>query len=161
MAGAAQLDPWNFGDNTVHFPSPDHSQKLEYSALTELSQGGPVGGPCFWSTAAQTRTLVHASCGGPPVWDSTGSKVALPVWENHWLHGIIARVGVLDTIAGELTVFAPRFRVLHLQQFNGRLIAGIDSPVYQLTWLMIDASTTPTKSVIQLNCRCGDIAPNG
>jgi len=130
MASSLQPDPWCFGNDAQRFFSLNQEQALEYGTLNEFGQGGPVGGSCYWVAKNKPRILVHDPCGGPPAWELMGLKVALPVWEQHWLHGTIARVGVLNTVTAQLTIFAPWFRVPHLLEFKGLYVKGVDSPVY-------------------------------
>ena len=150
MADSLRLDPWCFGNDGQNFPSPDYKQWLEYDTLSEFGQGSPVHGPCYWVTANGARTLLHKRCGGPPVWDNLGCKVALPLWERHWFRGFIARIGVLDITTAELTILAPRFRVLHLQSFDDLIVRGIDSPIWQPKDLAINIAATAKRVVYAL-----------
>lgn len=69
--------------------------------------------------------------GGPPVWDTTGIKLAFPLWETTLIKGRFQRLVVADTEAETITVFAEKFNVLQLAKFENNLIYGQDSPLYK------------------------------
>ncbi|WP_157807616.1 hypothetical protein [Hymenobacter chitinivorans] len=76
--------------------------------------------------------------------------MAFPIWERNWLGSILARIGILDTVAAELRVLAPRFRVLQLEQFDGQFVKGIDSPVFGPRAFTVDVTTARRKRTVSL-----------
>ncbi|PJJ52871.1 hypothetical protein CLV45_3528 [Hymenobacter chitinivorans DSM 11115] len=123
---------------------------MYYGPLHEFGQGSPVWAPGYWVSAGQPVLLLHKRCGGPPVWEPSGQRVAFPIWERNWLGSILARIGILDTVAAELRVLAPRFRVLQLEQFDGQFVKGIDSPVFGPRAFTVDVTTARRKRTVSL-----------
>jgi hypothetical protein len=140
-------DPWEFA---AEFVAPASNQFLRYGTLYEFGQGSPLWGACFWVRADGHPIKLYDTCGGPPVWDVTGNKAALPVWEQHWLSGTMAKIAVLDTQAATLTILARQFHVLHLQHFQEQLITGIDSPAYHPRHFQLEIATEIVEAVRQL-----------
>lgn len=118
--------PWDFSNVERSLYSPDASQRLEYSELYEVCQGGPLRGACYWITPDNQRIKLPVDCGGPPVWEERGQYVAVPVWQ-----GSAQRIGVLLTQQRTFMLFRKRFRVLQLKQYQGVRIIGEDSPIHQ------------------------------
>ena len=70
-------------------------------------------------------------CGGPPIWDSFASRVAIPIWTRKMFKGTVQQIVVLDTKTGEIIRFKKTFSVLDLRSFEGNEISGYDSPLHQ------------------------------
>ena len=112
-----EADPWSF-DEYIDFPSPDKGDRVVYEDLGEVAMGGPLRGDGFLETRDKERYLLHDSCGGPPVWDLTGKRVALPIWtKDRGQH-----LGVVDMDKKELTTYKGRFGVLHLRAVYDNLV---------------------------------------
>jgi hypothetical protein len=143
----ALANPWDFA-GSQRFSAPDgaHSLRYETESLVEIAMGGPLSGPCFWERPGGSPVLVHAACGGPPVWQRQGQCVALPIWQG----GRRARLGVLAVARRELVLFKEAFSVLQLEGFDGRIITGIDSPIYRPKALRFDVATAAVAQVISL-----------
>lgn len=111
-------NPWNFGNNDKCTRSPDKMHRLVYYDLGEFAMGSPLAGTCYLESNDK-RKFEIGWCGGPPVWDFSGQRVAVPIWTPQRFQ----RLGVLDVMTKELTVFSGPFSsVLHLRSFNNNLI---------------------------------------
>jgi len=146
----APLTPWNFSNNGSCFYSPDALQRLDYEDLREMNQGGPLHGSCFWVTADNQRCQLPGTYGGPPIWNTTGNRVALPLWSQALLWGADQHLATLDTHLSKLVIFKQRFHVLHLQAFEDLFITGIDSPAYNPSSLLFNLETAAIKHVFEL-----------
>jgi hypothetical protein len=140
-------DPWNFPNE---FTSPSGQQCLRYNSLGEFSQGSPLNGECFWVLPDSLPVQLPGIYGGPPVWNDTGQRVALPLWQPSMLGGTKQHLAVLDTQSRRLVVFQQSLQVLHLHAFNGLLVTGLDSPVYNPKPLLFNLETAAIKHVFEL-----------
>jgi hypothetical protein len=143
--------PWDFNVGTQQFVSPNQSQHLYYQTdkLSELGMGGPLRGPCFWVKPNGEEVLVHANCGGPPVWQQQGDYFAIPIWEFSFFHSWTARVGVVALSSRKLILFRKSFNVLQLEAFDESLIFGVDSPIFPKA-LKFYTSTAAIARIISL-----------
>lgn len=101
--------PWNFSNKAKSLFSPDGRYRLEYSELSEIAMGGPLGGKCFLVYPDNSKLKVHDWTGGPAVWETGGRRVALPVWTMSRNQ----RLAVADLQARTLTIYSQKFRVLN------------------------------------------------
>ncbi|ALD22208.1 hypothetical protein [Hymenobacter sp. DG25A] len=143
-------DPWNFSNVERQLFAGDTSQRLEYGALQEMNQGGPLHGPCFWITPNGRRVQLPGSYGGPPIWDAVGRRVALPLWQQALFSSPNQRLAVLDTQLQQLVVFRRGFSVLHLQAFEGLVVTGVDSPIQRPASVSFNLGTEDIKQVLEL-----------
>lgn len=111
-------DPWTF-DNNLNFPSPDNTHRVVYGYVGEVAMGGPLRGECFLESEGKPSVKIHGRCGGPPVWETSGGMVAIPIWTRDQGQ----RMGVVDLAKMELTIFQERFGVLHIKRFDKNLIS--------------------------------------
>jgi hypothetical protein len=111
------LNPWRFGNNHKQTRSPDNVHRLVYYDLNEVAMCGPLGGSCYLESNDK-RKFDLGWCGGPPVWETAGQLVAVPIWTPERRQ----RLGVLNVITKELTVFQESFGLLHLRSFENNLI---------------------------------------
>lgn len=140
-------DPWNF---TNEFAAPNGNQYLRYDSLSEFGQGSPLTGECFWVGPDGLMVQLFGRYGGPPVWNATGQRAALPRWQPSVLGGMRQHLAVLDTQLRKLAVFQQSFRVLHLQEFIHLLVTGLDSPLYNTNSLLFNLETAAIKRVFEL-----------
>lgn len=104
-------DAWTFDDN-LDFRSPDNMHRLVYEDLGEVCMGGPLRGECYLETADKQRIKIYDTCGGPPLWQTYGQFVALPIWTEHRN----LRLGVVNVTTKELTTFKDPRDVLYLHK---------------------------------------------
>ncbi|WP_426058224.1 hypothetical protein [Hymenobacter sp. B1770] len=144
--------PWDFNVGTQQFVAHDHSQSLRYQfdCLNEIGMGGPLRGPCLWVMPDGKEVQIHANCGGPPVWQQQGNYVAISIWKFSWLTSWTTQIGVLEPASKQLILFKKSFKALHLKQFDGCLITGVDSPIYLPEALQFDTSVATIERIIQL-----------
>jgi hypothetical protein len=108
-------NPWDFADE---YASPDNVHVLTYHNPTEVAMGGPLRGHCYLMTKDGEKIKIHNRCGGPPVWETSGQSAAVPIWTID--RG--QRIGVVNVITRELTIFREPFSVLYLASFDKNII---------------------------------------
>lgn len=140
------ISPWSFSNSDENMVSPNGICKIEYSELYEIAMGAPVGGTCFCIYLDKTRIKIHDFCGGPPVWNTTGVKVALPIWTKDRNQ----RIAILDTELKTLTIFSLQFRVLHLLSFIESIVHGKDSPIHMTQAVHFDTVKERIDKIIHL-----------
>ena len=113
-----KITPWNFGNDDKGNCSPDGFHRLFFYNLNEVAMGAPLRGECYLECKDNVKIKIHDSCGGPPVWETTGRLVAIPIWMTQ----MDQRVGVVDVIKKELTIFQKSFSVLQLRSFHNGVI---------------------------------------
>ena len=124
-------NPWDFCNADKKLFSVDNIHKVVYYDLCEIAMGAPVGGPCFLETTDKEKVKIHDWCGGPPVWETDGQLLALPIWTRKFMKGTVQQIGILDTTTMELKIFSKTFRVLDLRSFDKKIIYGYDSPIHK------------------------------
>lgn len=110
-------DPWTF-DYNRDFPSPDKTHKVVYEHLSEVAMGAPLRGDGYLETEDKRRIKIHDSCGGPPVWHTSGKMVALPIWTYEKGQ----RMGVVDLTEMSLKIFNEPCGVLEIESFDKTVI---------------------------------------
>lgn len=113
-------NPWAFGNTDRQTISPDNFHRLVYYNLNEVAMGAPLDGECYLETKGGQKIKIHDSCGGPPVWETTGQLVALPIWTERRNQ----QIAVVNVITKELTIFQEQFGVLRLQSFEKNMISS-------------------------------------
>jgi len=141
--------PWDFHNNDKKVFSPDGQQKLVYYDLNEIGMGAPIGGECRLETADKKTIKILDWCGGPPVWETSGSLVAIPIWTRDF--GTVQKLGVIDTKKKELKIFSRTFRVLDLRTFDRNVVSGYDSPAHKTTTLTFDIEKEHIEKIIRLD----------
>ena len=119
-------NPWYFTNNDENLRSPNGKFKVEYKDFGEIAMGGPIRGSYQISLNGRALKLVE-SVGGPIVWNDASNKIAIPVWTKNRKQ----KIAVFDVHSQTLTMYRKEFSVLHLSQFEGNTIYGINSPVYK------------------------------
>lgn len=136
-----QSNPWDFTNNDNQLLSTHKNEKIEYHDLMELNQGSPLAGKCYWINENSEKILIDKFCGGPPIWNIDGKRVAIPIWKRKLFRGLIQQISVLDTSSRLLTIYDKRFDVLELKSFEKNKIHGIDSPIYKPRAVIFDLDT--------------------
>ena len=131
-------NPWDFSNAEERMFSHDRQNRIEYGDLIEFSMGSPLAGVCYWIDSNNGKHLIGDQCGGPPIWNITGDKVAVPLWKWTLLKGTIQKLVIVDIIKNEWTLYKRVFRVLDLRSFENNLIGGYDSPIYNTVSLQFD-----------------------
>jgi hypothetical protein len=121
---------WDFGTNDKQLKSTENDFKLEYANLNEIAMGAPLGGQVFLSSK-NDKVLIDNWCGGLPVWETEGQKVAIPKWTRTFWKGIRQQLLILDLTNMELTLFKRKFDVLDLRSFDKNKIYGYNSPKHK------------------------------
>ena len=143
-------NPWDFHNTDKALFSSDNFHKVVYYNLREIAMGAPIGGQCFLESADKKKIKIHDWCGGPPVWETNGQLIAIPIWTRKFLKGTVQQIGILDTNTMEFKIFAKTFRVLDLRSFDRTIIFGYDSPIYETTTINFDIRNEKIDSKIKL-----------
>lgn len=143
-------NPWDFHNIDKRLASSDKIHKVVYYDLSEIAMGAPLGGTCYLETIDQQKYKIHDWCGGPPVWESEGQLVAIPIWTKTFLKGTVQRIGLVDVKTKELTIFSKTFDVLDLHSFDNKTISGIDSPIYKKRAVVFDIEKEKNETIIKL-----------
>jgi hypothetical protein len=131
-------NPWSFHNENKELTSLDGKNKIEYSDLGEIAMGAPLGGYCQWIDQKGQVTKLKKWFGGPAVWNSEGTKVAIPTWTKKLLRGTVQQIVILDVVKRELTRYKKTFDVLDLRTFNQNEICGYESPIYKTKTVKFD-----------------------
>ncbi len=129
---------WNFYNGNEQLISHDKKNKLEYDNLIEFGMSSPLSGTCYWVNNDGKKALINNRCAGPPIWNTAGTRAAIPIWTYKFFKGTVQRLFVLDTESRELTGFKKIFKVLDLRTFEGDQICGYDSPMLNPKSFCID-----------------------
>ncbi|MFN8342953.1 MAG: hypothetical protein U0V64_14925 [Cyclobacteriaceae bacterium] len=140
--------PWDFHNNDTKVVSPDGRYRLVYSDLTEIAMGAPLSGVCALETPDHASTKVHDRCGGPPVWEAGSALVAIPIWSKDFGSG--QKLGIVDLVKKEFTIYSRPFRVLDLREFRGNIVSGFDSPIHRTTTVTFDMQKEYVRKVVKL-----------
>ena len=124
-------NPWNFEEQ---LPAPKTGHQLEYDQVGEIAMSSPLIGDLYLILNTGEKIHISKSAGGPAIWDKVGLKAAYPVWTKTRSQ----QLQVLDIAAGKIITYAQVFRVLDLERFEGDVIIGVDSPIYQSVELQFD-----------------------
>jgi hypothetical protein len=142
--------PWNFQNADKALFSSDNFHRAVYYDLKEIAQGAPLGGQCFLETTNKKKVKIHDWCGGPPIWETDGQLIAIPIWIYKFLKGTVQHIGIVDIKMMELKIFAKTFNVLDLRSFDKRTINGYDSPIHKTTTLIFEIDKEKIKTIIKL-----------
>ena len=121
---------WDFGNSDRQMKSTLGDYRVEYGTLLEIAMGAPLGGQAYL-VSDEKKTLIDKWCSGPPIWDSTGKKVAIPKWTRTFWKGTLQELIVIDLSAGEKIIFKRKFDVLDLRRFEKNKIYGYNSPKHK------------------------------
>lgn len=137
-------NPWHFSNEDKNLVSPGGQIKLEVGFQSEIAMGGPL---CceYYIVFADKKIKLKDWFGGPIKWNEKGNKIALPVWKMRQ-----QKMAVIDIDSMTITIFKKEFRVLHIQNFKGDIITGIDSPIYMISTFEFDVCTESVESVKEI-----------
>lgn len=136
---------WSFENTDKQLTSPDQELKIEYGELIEIAMGAPLAGQCFLLNKKGEKILIDEWCGGPPIWDTDGKKIAAPKWTHTLLRGVFQQLLILDAQTGELTLYKKKFNVLNLRTFDKNKIYGYDFPIHKTRTVKFDLETEKIK----------------
>ena len=126
-------NPWHFDNEDLKLVSPDGYSRIVYKNLHEIAMGAPLGGECFLETGDNKIYNLENWFAGPPVWETSGKMIAVPVWQRLFWHGVVQRIGIVDLNAMNLKLYNKEFDVLDLRSFHEKKIYGYDSPILKTT----------------------------
>lgn len=131
-------NPWNFYNENKELISPDGLNKIEYYDLGEIAMGAPLGGYCEWKNQSGKKIKLNGWFGGPAIWNTNGTKIAIPTWTKKFLKGTVQQISILDIEKREIIRFKKIFSVLDLRTFDQNEICGYDSPIYRTKTVKFD-----------------------
>ena len=143
-------NPWNFSNNDKKLVSENNSRKVVYSELNEIGMGAPIGGKCFIQLENNQKIIIHDWCGGPPIWETDGELLAIPIWCRKFWKGTIQQIGIVSLKTRELKIYSKTFRVLDLQSFEKTIVYGYDSPIHKTKTLTFDIEIEKIETIIKL-----------
>ncbi len=131
-------NPWDFYNGNKELVSPNELNKIEYSDLGEIAMGAPLGGYCEWTNQNGEKIKLSGWFGGPAIWNTNGTKIAIPTWTRKFLKGTVQQISILDIEKREIIRFKKIFNVLDLRTFDQNEICGYDSPIYRTKTVKFD-----------------------
>ncbi|GBF19649.1 hypothetical protein C21_01818 [Arenibacter sp. NBRC 103722] len=143
-------NPWDFPNENKNGQEGENKGTLEYTNLTEIGMGAPIGGICKLSTNELNNIIINKWCGGPAIWTRNGLKAAIPIWENNLFNGTFQKIGIVDLKKHTMTKYKKKFRVLDLRSFSGDFIIGFDSPVHRIKKLEFDYINESIEKVTEI-----------
>jgi hypothetical protein len=142
-------NPWTFSNNDRALSSPDMTKRIEYGELKEIAIGSPLVGQCFLIDAGIKYELANF-CAGPPIWETEGKLVAIPIWARKLFTGTVQQIIIVDTIKRTRTLYRNTFRVLDLHSFTKNIVYGYDSPIYKTKEIAFDINKSKISKVENL-----------
>lgn len=143
-------NPWDFHNTDKILTSSDNYHKVLYYDLNEIAMGAPIGGRCVLESSDNKKIKIHDWCGGPPVWETNGQLIAIPIWTRKHLMGTVQQLGVLNTSNMEFKIFRKIFRVLDLRSFDLKIIYGYDSPIHDTKTVTFDIEKEKIEKIIKI-----------
>ena len=131
-------NPWDFCNENLQLTSVDGKNKIEYYSLAEIAMGSPLSGFCYWINQNGNKIKLNEQFGGPAIWNSDGTKVAIPTWTRKFFKGTVQQITILDTTKREIVRYKKIFDVLDLRTFHENEICGYDSPIYRTKTVQFD-----------------------
>lgn len=131
-------NPWDFNNENKELTSLNGANKIEYLDLGEIAMGAPLGGSCQWIDKDGQITELKKWFGGPAVWNSDGTKVAIPTWTKKFFKGTVQQISILDVTTRELICYSKTFDVLDLRTFEKNEICGYESPIHKTKTVKFD-----------------------
>lgn len=129
MNTLAPISAWTSEDIEIH--SPSRASSVFIRGASEIAMGAPTSGelvlPCG---------RIISACNPSLVWSDDELFLALPRWTDERFQRL-ALVRVRD---GQFMQLPTEYKVLELRSFNGRIIEGVDSPIYNPKPLKLDVS---------------------
>ncbi len=99
--------------------------------------GSPLIGQCFLIDFG-TKYKIADYCAGPPIWETEGNLIAIPIWTKKFFKGTVQQIVVIDTIKRTRILYGNTFRVLDLHRFNKNIVYGYDSPMNKTKEIAFD-----------------------
>lgn len=87
-------NPWDFPNKNVNDLNEEFKFIFMFSNLNEIGMGAPLSGTCKLSINGFKNIKIGNNCGGPIISNSTGDKVAIPIWEKSFFNGTFQRIGL-------------------------------------------------------------------
>jgi hypothetical protein len=143
-------NPWDFPNENSNRLENENKAVIEYSNLTEVGMGAPIGGPCELKRNGLDKVLIDNWCGGPAIWNENGLKLAIPIWDSSFFKGKFQRIGLVDLEKLTLSKFKKTYKVLDLRTFNGKLIKGFDSPIHKTIMVEFDIEKEQIEQIIKI-----------
>ncbi len=137
-------NPWDFYNGNKELTSPDGLNRIEYYDLGEISMGAPLAGFCQLINQNGEKIKLSGRFGGPAIWNTDGTKIAIPTWTRKFLKGTVQQISVLDIKKQEIIRFKKVFDVLDLRTFDQDEICGYDSPIYKTRTVKFDLTKERT-----------------
>ncbi|ARV06165.1 hypothetical protein BTO04_05365 [Polaribacter sp. SA4-10] len=138
---------WDFPNENHNNLKNENNATLEYSNLNEIGKGAPISGNCKLNKGTK-NIVIGNNCGGPALWNESGLKLAIPIWEKSFFKGTFQRIGILDLEKQTLTKYKKKYRVLNLISFKNNLIKGIDSPIHKTKHIEFDYEKEQIEKII-------------
>ncbi len=135
-------NPWDFDNSDGQLTAPDGTNKLVYSEISEVGMGTPLAGHCNWVNSSGRNTNLGTSCAGPALWNSEGTKAAIPMWTRTFWKGTRQRLAILNIETNKLITFKQLFDVLDLRSFSNNKVYGYDSPIHKTKTVDFDLITS-------------------
>ncbi len=143
-------NPWNFQNSDKKLISADNIHKVVYENLKEIAMGAPIGGKCFIEKDNGQKIKINNWCAGPPVWETEGQLLAIPIWTRKFFKGTVQQIGIVNLITKELKIFSKTFKVLDLCSFEKGMIYGYDSPIHKKRAVNFDTEKEKIDKTIKL-----------
>ena len=147
---------WDFPNENSNKLKNENNATLEYSNLYEIGMGAPISGICKLNKRGEDFVLIGNNCGGPALWNESGLKIAIPIWENSFFKGKIQKIGIFDLEKNTLTKYKKKFRVLNLETFNKNTIKGIDSPIHKSKNIEFNIENEKIEKIIEIKITGGN-----
>nr|WP_319997666.1 hypothetical protein [uncultured Draconibacterium sp.] len=141
--------PWDFDNENPRVFSPNGKDKIKYFNLLEIAMGAPLAGKAYLINSKNEKLLIHQRCGVPPIWNTAGNKIAIPIWTQKLFKGTIQKIGIVDIEENEFILYKRTFNVLAFNGFNGNEIYGIDSPMHKPKTFIFNISNEKIESKIK------------
>ncbi|HPW87725.1 MAG TPA: hypothetical protein PKZ31_01325 [Kaistella chaponensis] len=141
-------NPWNFENNDAKLVSSNNLYKVVYGELNEIGMGAPIGAKCFIEVNKE-KIKIHDWCGGPPVWETSGELLAIPIWNKRFWKGTIQQIGIANLKTKELKIYSKTFAVLDLRTFDNTIVYGYDSPIHKTKTLIFDIEKEKIQTVLK------------
>ena len=142
-------NPWSFDNSDKTLISTNNLFKIVYSELGEIGMGAPIGGKCFIEMDNGQKIKIHDWCGGPPVWETSGEFLAIPIWIRK-IWKTVQKIGIVNLKTKELKIYSKTFKVLDLRTFDKTIVCGYDSPIHKTKTLVFDIEKEKVATVIKL-----------
>ena len=113
------ISPWSM---SMNLESPDGRFRAAIEEANEVGMGAPTSGALTLSTGARLE-----ACNPSAVFSDDSEWVAVPQWTRE--RG--QRLLVVGLVSGRIGRAPETYRVLELASFEGGVVRGVDSPIYE------------------------------